>query len=119
METEGVDGAGVEATKRSGRPFTIRSVKRFLILLSSSVSSVFAMDDLLALSCTLRNEFAIFCNDFFKTTLLYTSWKMSQYLLISFLVLLLLVQVQLLLILQIQGTMVDDNQQKELNLDLA
>ena len=70
---EGVDGEvgiGVEATNKSGLPFTIRWVNKSLILRSSSVSIAFAIEERRALSCTLSNEFATVCKDLFNTTLL-------------------------------------------------
>lgn len=60
----------MDATNRSGRPFTIRSENSAFMLRSSSVSAV-ALAERLARSWILRKEVAIFVRDFFNTTLLY------------------------------------------------
>ena len=62
------EGDSTVGEKRSGRPFTIRSVKRALMLRSSSVSVCCACADFIARSCTLRNAFAIVCRDRRRTT---------------------------------------------------
>ena len=52
-------GIGVDGTNRSGRPFTMRSENRALMLRSVSVS-LLAMDERRARSWTLRSELAMF-----------------------------------------------------------
>ena len=64
----GVDGMGVEATNRSGRPFTIRSEKRALMLRSASDSS-FILEERIARSWIFRSEFAMVFSEFFSTLL--------------------------------------------------
>ena len=60
-------GIGVDGTNRSGRPFTMRSENRALMLRSVSVSVV-AMEERRARSWTLRSEFAMFWSDRRSTT---------------------------------------------------